>query len=386
MCPTFIATGDEIMSTRGRANTIRAVLERRLEGGLAAPELEAALAPCLSCRGCTFECPSNVNLSLLKAELNHARHQQHGLTFQERILSRPDRLGRWATRFPGLANAAMRSAAGRGLGRAVLGITANRSMPQYAANNFETWLREHTIDALGPYGTVTLWDDCFVRYNEPQIGAAAVRVLQAAGYGIQMASGMRCCGRPAFSLGRLDVAATFARENVRKLNASDGPIVFLEPSCYSMVKEDYAELGVEGADAFAARAVLFENFVDELLETDPYALPLKEFEGPVAIHNHCHAKATVGESAPQRLASRVPGAQPRTLQTGCCGMAGAFGMLEDTYELSLKVARPLIEQLEALPPGTAVIASGTSCRHQIEHLHGSRALHMAEWLDAVVTG
>jgi Fe-S oxidoreductase len=206
--------------------------------------------------------------------------------------------------------------------------------------------------------------------------------LQAAGYGVDFAHGASCCGRPAFSLGRLDLAAEFARENVRKLSRSDTPLVFLEPSCYSMIKEDYAELGVAGADELADRAVLFESFMDELLEREPGALRFKEQSSQVAIHNHCHAKATVGESVSQRLANRVPGVAARILQTGCCGMAGAFGMLDDKYDLSVKVAQPLLDLLRALPENTDVVASGTSCRQQIEHLHGGHPLHMAEWLEA----
>lgn len=386
MCPTFIATGDEIMSTRGRANTIRAVLESRLRGGLASPELEAALAPCLSCRACTVECPSNVNLSLLKAELNHARQKEQGLTLQERILSRPDRLGRLASRFPRLANAATKSVVGRRLGQAALGISAKRSMPQYARVTFEAWLNHHERTAAGPRGAVALWDDCFVRYNEPNVGAAAVRVLEAAGYGVDIARGATCCGRPAFSLGRLDVAEELARENVRMIGESNAPIVFLEPSCFSMFKEDYAELGIDGAEALSGRAVLFETFVDDLLEREPDALSFANTDDPVAIHNHCHAKATVGEDSPQRLAGRVPGARPQTLRTRCCGMAGAFGMLAAKYDLSLQVGEHLLDQLRTAPPDAAIVASGTSCRQQIAHLHEKPALHMAEWLAAHLAG
>jgi Fe-S oxidoreductase len=182
----------------------------------------------------------------------------------------------------------------------------------------------------------------------------------------------------------LEAAAVMGRLNLDLLRACDAPILFLEPSCYSMFVEDYRELKLADTETVARRCFLFEQFVDDLLEREPQALAFADHPRPIAIHAHCHAKSLLKPQFMARLAGRLPGARATLLDTGCCGMAGAFGALESKYELSLKVAAPLVRQLTAQPNDTIVIASGTSCRHQIEHLMPVRPKHMAELLaDAI---
>jgi Fe-S oxidoreductase len=220
-----------------------------------------------------------------------------------------------------------------------------------------------------------------VRYNEPNIGQAAVKVLRAAGFEVRLPLGRQCCGRPAFSQGDMDKVIEMGRHNLELLSESaDLPILFLEPSCYSMFVEEYIELGLPHAKKTAARCFLFEQFVDKLLESDPSAIEFAGSRLNVAIHGHCHAKALLNPAFMKRLAQRIPGCQATLLDTGCCGMAGAFGMMESNYELSKKIAEPLIAKLAAQPPGTVVVASGTSCRHQIQHLGSVSPKHMAELL------
>ena len=214
-----------------------------------------------------------------------------------------------------------------------------------------------------------------------------MRVLEAAGFNVTLARGRKCCGRPAFSQGNLDAAKGLARHNVALLNETvDGaPILFLEPSCYSMFAEDYAELGLKGYEALARRAFLFDQFVEQLLEHEPEALQFKPRPANVIIHAHCHVKALMKTDFMARLATRLPERSVTLLESGCCGMAGAFGALTDKYELSLKVADPLAQKIRCQPFGTVVIASGASCRHQIEHLAPIKPRHMAEVLaDALV--
>jgi len=170
----------------------------------------------------------------------------------------------------------------------------------------------------------------------------------------------------------------------REAGANTLPILFLEPSCWSMFVEDYRELKLPGAEAIGARCFLFEQFIDELLAREPEALAFVPGSNDVAIHAHCHAKSLLNASFMARLARRLPGRNATLLETGCCGMAGAFGMLEDKQELSAKVAAPLLAKIGALPSGSMLVASGTSCRHQIEHLAGTRALHMAELLESAL--
>ena len=385
MCPTFIATGDEVMSTRGRANAIRAALELRgVTNGdpLGCAELDAALSNCLGCRACTTECPSNVNLALLKAELLNARIRRDGLSWRVRLVSSLDLLGRIGCLMPRLANATLGSLFVRSVLSKTLGLAWQRPLPRYARQRFDRWFARHERSQLVTRGRVVLWDDTFVRYHEPHIGVAAVKVLEAAGFEVALPTGRKCCGRPAFSQGNLDEAMRLGQHNLALLNADvDGaPILFLEPSCYSMFAEDYRELKLDGAEHVAKRCFLFEQFIEELLSHEPAALKFKVKAGNMVIHAHCHTKALTNPSFLLRLAERLPERNVTLLDTGCCGMAGAFGMLESKYELSLRVAEPLAQKVRGQPFGTTVVASGTSCRHQIEHLAPVRARHMAEVL------
>lgn len=385
MCPTFIATGDELMSTRGRANTIRAVLDRRISkngDALRAAELDAALSNCLACKACTNECPSNVNMALLKAELQWARIRQRGLSLRERLFSSVDLLGRIGCAFPRLSNDVISSARMRRLMARVTGISAERLLPRYASQRFDRWFEKRTKNECRLRGRVILWDDTFVRYHDPHIGQAAVRVLEAAGYEVMLATGRKCCGRPAFSQGNIGMARNLGAHNLALLaeTPDDIPIVFLEPSCFSMFIEDYREMSLPDAERIAARCFLLEQFLDKLLHDEPTALQFQARPTTVAIHVHCHAKALTNPSYMHRLAARLPGRKVHYLDSGCCGMAGAFGMMESKYDLSLEIARPLVEKIRELPYGSFVVASGASCRHQIDHLAPVRSRHMAEVL------
>ena len=431
MCPTFIATHDEVMSTRGRANIIRAALELRLPGNdpesfrdrnmtagkpsllgdpLKSAELDAALSNCLSCKGCTPECPSNVNLALLKAEMLHARWRRDGLPLRERILSNVDLLGKLGCLMPRLTNRLLGFKAARIAMEKTIGISARRSLPHYASERFDKWFSRR-VDATprrvfekqsgeAPLlqkkrGPVILWDDTFVRYHEPHIGIAAVKVLEAFGFEVSLVKNRRCCGRPAFSQGNLDAAAKLAKHNVHILaslqyslgrrslgEGGSTPIVFLEPSCWSMFVEDYRELKIENAENIAARCFLFEKFVADLLAKEPEALRFKHESRSrgILIHPHCHAKSILNPAFMATLAERLPGRKATVLDTACCGMAGAFGALAEKYDLSLQVAQRLLDQIDNQPQGTEVIASGTSCRHQITDLTSIRPKHMAELL------
>ncbi len=429
MCPTFMATGEEVMSTRGRANIIRAALELRGNGHdpLKSEELDAALTNCLSCKGCTPECPSNVNLALLKAEMLYARWRRDGLPFRERVLSNIDLLGKIGSAMPSLANPILEFRPLRALMETALGISARRSLPHYASERFDGWFAKHAAAGgadpghesaasnrgynsahrvpLQKRGKVILWDDTFVRYHEPHIGIAAVKVLEALGFEVALVKKRRCCGRPAFSVGNLDTAAKVGKHNVDQLSTlrsatarqatlqppvgygsasnhqlASAPILFLEPSCWSMFVEDYCELKIDNAETIAARCFLFEKFVDDFLAQEPDALRFNERSETVAIHPHCHAKSIMDPAFMGRLAERLPGRKAKVLDTACCGMAGAFGALAEKYDLSIQVAQRLLDNIDNQRPGTEIIASGTSCRHQIADLTNVRAKHMAELL------
>jgi Fe-S oxidoreductase len=389
MCPTYLATHEEIMSTRGRANIIRAVLEGRgLEGkdALRSAELDAALSNCLSCKACTTECPSNVNLALLKAELLHARIRRDGLNLRQRLFCSLDRLGKLGCLMPTLANALTSSFVIRNLFTRALDLAWQRPLPRFANPRFDRWFRRHTPVGSAHRGRVVLWDDTFARYHEPHIGIAATKVLETAGFKVVLPVGRKCCGRPAFSQGHLDQARRLARHNLALLNLDmeGAPIIFLEPSCYSMFVEDYRELAAPGWERIARRCILFERFIDDLLAAEPAALRFRPRSGRVLIHPHCHVKSLMNPAFLRRLALRLPGREVNLLDSSCCGMAGAFGALREKYELSLLLAQPLVQTVRGVPYGTTVVASGTSCRQQLTHLGPIRPRHMAEALAAAL--
>jgi Fe-S oxidoreductase len=300
---------------------------------------------------------------------------------------------------PSIANTSLDSPWLRRLLSKTLGITDRRPLPHYTAQRFDRWFHNKLVGTsrcdvrsaqrADPTrrGEVILWDDTFVRYHEPHIGIAAVKVLEALGFKVSLVKGRKCCGRPAFSQGNLEAAARMGQHNLELLRATqiDTPLLFLEPSCYSMFFEDYRELKLQDAQSVAKRCFLFEKFVDDVLDQEPEALHFDHQPRQIAIHAHCHAKALTQPGYMARLAGRLPGRKAILLDTGCCGMAGAFGALDSKYELSLEVAAPLVREIEAQPNDTVVVASGTSCRHQIEHLTPVRPKHMAELLaDALV--
>ena len=184
----------------------------------------------------------------------------------------------------------------------------------------------------------------------------------------------------SFTLSTLNSVKERGSHAALRSQLSTAPILFLEPSCWSMFAEDYRELKIENADNIASRCFLFEKFVDDLLEQQPGAIRFNTRAANVAIHPHCHAKSILDPEFMASLAERLPGRKATVLDTACCGMAGAFGALAEKYDLSVQVAQRLLDAIENQVPGTEVIASGTSCRHQITDLTNLRPKHMAELL------
>jgi len=209
-------------------------------------------------------------------------------------------------------------------------------------------------------------------------------VLEELGFEVALVEGRKCCGRPAASRGLLSELRLLGEHNLRLLAGGTEPVIFLEPSCYSVFIDEYRQLGLPGAAEVAERCVLIEDFV---LDTENLNdLDWGNGGQTVGVHGHCHTKAMADASSAVRLLSRIPEATVLPLETGCCGMAGAFGMLEANRELSRAVAAPLVEAIGRLPQGSTVVAAGTSCRHQISHLAGVEALHPIEVVAAALKG
>jgi FAD/FMN-containing dehydrogenase/Fe-S oxidoreductase len=382
MCPSYMATKDEEHSTRGRANALRAVLSGRLAPAeFTGKRLYEVMDLCLECKGCKAECPANVDMAKMKYEFLYHYYQANGLPLRNRLFGRIAQLNALGARVPGLANLLANLPMSRWILEKVAGIDRRRPLPAFAAQTFEDWFRRRTPPATAPRGEVVLFHDTFVTYNAPEIGQAAVQLLEAGGYRVVLVD-RKCCGRPMISKGMLAEAREHARYNVAQLApyAANGvAIVGLEPSCLLTLRDEWVDLlRTDEARTVARQSALLEQF---LLRERERGLSLA-FTGrrKALLHGHCHQKALIG-TAPTVAALTWAGYEVSEVDSGCCGMAGSFGFEREHYDVSVALGnRRLAPAVKATDPDTEVIAPGISCRQQIEHLAGRRAKHPAEAL------
>jgi Fe-S oxidoreductase len=379
MCPSFHATRDEEHSTRGRANALRAALSGALPpGALTSPRLHAVLDLCLECKACKAECPSGVDLAKVKYEFLARYQAEHGVPRRSWVFANIASLSRLAQPVAPLVNAAAGTWPARWLAERVLGISRHRALPRLA---WHTFRRQCRPQAGGE--PVVLFDDTYTNYQVPGVGLAAVRLLRAAGFQPVLVPRV-CCGRPMISKGLLAQAREHARRNVAVLAAyarQGVPIVGLEPSCLATLRDEYLDFlpGDADAAAVARQAVLIEEFAAQ--HAGVFG-PLLRAGLPAAVHGHCYQKALTG-TAPLLAALRLAGGVVREIDSGCCGVAGAFGYEAEHYDISMRIGEDrLLPAVRAAAPGEVIVAAGVSCRAQIEHGTGRRALHPAEYLAA----
>jgi FAD/FMN-containing dehydrogenase/Fe-S oxidoreductase len=389
MCPSYMATRDEEHSTRGRANALRAVLSGRMPATeFHGERLYEVMDLCLECKGCKAECPSNVDMAKLKYEFLYHYYKANGLPLRNRLFGRIERLNRLMSRVPTLANWMTSVPFNRWLMEKVAGIDRRRPLPALAAETFTDWfrkresLRKRLVTTQALRGEVVLFHDTFVTYNTPEIGRAAVQVLEAAGFQVVLVE-RKCCGRPLISKGMLTEARDNAAWNVERLHpyAVRGvAIVGLEPSCLLTIRDEWVDLlRTDEARLVAAQSALLEQFL--LRErARGLSLPWVAHGREALLHGHCHQKAMVG-TGPTVGVLRWAGYTVSEVDSGCCGMAGSFGFEREHYDISVELGnRRLAPAVKATPATTEVVAPGISCRQQIQHLAGRRAKHPAEVL------
>jgi Fe-S oxidoreductase/FAD/FMN-containing dehydrogenase len=391
MCPSYMVTRDEEHTTRGRANALRLVMSGALPAdGLANETLHAALDLCLQCKACKSECPSNVDMAKLKAEFLHHYYQGHPLPLGTLLLGQIHRLAPIGAAVAPLANWSLRQGWFKWLLEKAAGIDRRRELPRFEANHLRKWFRRHPVDPrAGTRGSVVLLDDCFTTFNTPAVGRAAVRVLEAAGYRVELA-GLACCGRPAISKGLLALGRDLARDNVARLveHARRGtPIVGCEPSCVLTLVDEYRDfrLGPD-ADLVAASTRLVDAFVADRACVPDLALRPPAGAGRVLLHGHCQQKALVGTAGTIAALKRVPGLEVKELDSGCCGMAGSFGYERGHYGVSTALANRVLLPAAAADRDALLVAPGFSCRSQVHGLAGIEALHPIEVLAAQLDG
>ena len=403
MCPSYMATMDERHATRGRGNALRLAITGQAESSVGgAPAWNDAdtletLHLCLSCKACKTECPSNVDISRLKAEYTAQRFKAQGRPDLKALLLGNVRvLNRLGSIMPGVTNFMLRSTLVRGIMNRVLGFDARRSMPPAAtslAGAFKPALRTHARRGDDVRPVVVLFGDCFTMFNEPGIGRATKQVFETLGYRVELADA-GCCGRAMISMGALEQATTMIDGTLERLrpwieDEQVKAILVAEPSCLSAMKDDWRQLKLECAEklrrAAAAKAFLPEEFFERAWNEHPRRAILKTSAGEVLLHGHCHQKALWGAETSAAGVRRIAGKDLQVLDTGCCGMAGSFGYSEDRFELSQKIGGLTLYPAVDAKPAATVIAPGTSCRHQL-HDHGTKALHPIEFIAKAMEG
>jgi Fe-S oxidoreductase len=376
MCPSFVATREEMHTTRGRARLLFELLEGELvTDGWRSPEVAEALDLCLACKGCTNDCPVGVDMPTYKAEFLHHHWRgrlrpRHAYAFG--LIDQAARVGSLA---PGATN----RLAGSALGKRLAGIAPERDVPRFARTTLQRWWRARGGTRNPDGHRVVLWPDTFTNRFHPEVGIAAVEAIEAAGWQVVLPRGHVCCGRPLYDYGFLRLARRYLRRTLRQLEpelAQGTPVVGVEPSCVAVFKDELPKLLPDepGAERLAERAHHFA----ELFER--YELDVPELEGRALLWGHCHQKATGGMDAERALLARA-GVEAELLQAGCCGLAGSWGFEAAHYALSQQIGEQgLLPAVRALPADELLVADGFSCRTQIEQATGRRPLHVAELL------
>ena len=388
MCPSYMVTRDEEHSTRGRANALRAAISGALPvDALTSQRLYEVMELCLECKGCKAECPSNVDVAKLKYEFLDRYHKANGHTLRDRIFGNVATLSRLGSFFAPLSNWTLRSQPFRDLLEQTADIDSRRVLPPFASQTFSQWFRARGVSRTSENnrGDVVLFADTFTNYNHPEIGRAATKVLERLGFRVVVPP-TRCCGRPMLSKGMMDKARRNARANVDAvlpLVKNGARLVGLEPSCILSFRDDYVDLldGDPDAVQVSQATMLIEEFFLEAQEPAESRVELASVPGTKLVQGHCHQKALVGMDQTIEVLNSIPQCEAVEIQSGCCGMAGSFGFEKEHYSISLDIGElSLFPAIRSQQGDFEVISQGVSCRQQIEHGTGKRAVHLAEVL------
>jgi FAD/FMN-containing dehydrogenase/Fe-S oxidoreductase len=388
MCPSYRATRNEKDVTRGRANTLRLAISGQLgPDALSSDEMMETMKLCVSCKACRRECPVGVDMAKMKIEVLAARAKGHGLTLRDRLVAYLPRYAGFAATFAPLMNLRNRSPLLRKVMERVAGISARRKLPAFRSDTFRV-----DVEAMGPENgrEVVLFADTFNRIYERENLDAALRVLLAGGYRVYIPKpkdGGRplCCGRTFLSAGLVDQAESELNrlvETYAPFGARGVPIIGLEPSCLLTLRDELLSLRSCGpAKSVSAHALLLEEFLAREAESGRLQLPLGPLPGKALLHGHCHQKSFAAFKPVEQVLRLIPELAVQTIESSCCGMAGAFGYGAETYEASIAMAETsLLPAVRKADAATYIVADGTSCRHQIQDFAARGAVHAAQIL------
>jgi FAD/FMN-containing dehydrogenase/Fe-S oxidoreductase len=377
MCPSYMVTREEAASTRGRARALFEMLQGDvIANGWRDRHVRETLDLCLACKGCKRECPVNVDMATYKAEFLSHYYQGRLRPPSAYAMGLIAWWARIASHMPTLANFATQTPVLRDVASFIAGVAPQRQIPAFASQTFKDWFRRR-----GPHNQgrpkVILWPDTFNNYFHPETAIAAVEVLEAAGYQVEVPRQSLCCGRPLYDYGMLNTAERLLRQILEVLRPqiqAGIPIIGLEPSCLAVFRDELIELFPHNEDA---RRLSKQTFMlSEFLAKEGYQPP--KLQRKAIVHGHCHHKAVMGLEAEEKMLARL-GLDFVILDSGCCGMAGSFGFEKSHYDVSIKVGeRVLLPAVRNAAKDTLIITDGFSCREQIAQTTDRRALHLAQ--------
>ncbi len=404
MCPSFHATREEKHTTRGRARLLFEMLRGdsipdtwRNEG------VKEALDLCLACKGCKGDCPVSVDVATYKAEFLAHYYEGRLRPTYAYSMGLIDKWAALGSRVPALVNLATQTPILGAVVKKLGGITQRRDMPTFPDQSFKQWLagQMSVTEAVVPSqsgapsmlqsgmggvrGEVILWADTFNNYFMPHTAQSALAVLEDAGFRVHVPREHLCCGRPLYDFGMLDQAKAYLRKCLTTLApeiAKGTPIVFLEPSCASVFRDELTNLfpKEDAAQRLSSQVVLFADFLQKV------GYKPKPLEGKAVVHGHCHHKA-LWSMSPEEHLLQAAGLEPDVLDSGCCGLAGSFGYEEGHHDISMTIGnKVLLPKVREAAPDTFIVADGFSCRQQIAHGSLRKAMHTAEVLAMGLTG
>ena len=414
MCPSYRVTRDEKHLTRGRANTLRLALSNQLDmkdesSQLGSDAIKEVMELCVSCKACRRECPTGVDMAKMKIEFLSAYKKRVGHSLRDvAVAYLPKYAGTISSipLLPALLNLRNHIAPIAKLQEWIMGISAQRSLPIWKSKTF--WSNpkaitpyQYSADELSKQKGVVLLADTFNAYFEDENLIAAIKVLTAAGYQIHIphksqskaanteqntCSKEFCCGRTYLAAGMVDKAKETLGELVNHLAPyadKNIPIIGLEPSCLFTLKDEALVMGFgERAVTISQHAQLLEEFLANEVKAGKLNLNLKAASKPVLFHGHCHQKSFAAVTPAMELLKLIPNAEPKLIESSCCGMAGSFGYEAEHIEVSKQMAEASLLPSIRKSPDSWVVADGTSCRHQIADGTQREAVHIAKILAA----
>ncbi|MCU1272065.1 MAG: FAD-binding oxidoreductase [Acidobacteriaceae bacterium] len=381
MCPSFRVTREEEHSTRGRAHLLWEMTKGDvIRGGWRDEHVKSSLDLCLSCKGCKSDCPVAVDVATYKAEFLSHYYEGRVHPLGHYAFAHIDVWSRVGSVAPWLANFLTQTPGLREIAKSASGIAHQRRIPRFANQSFRSWFEKRKrkpTSASAPQ--VLLWPDTFNNYFHPETAVAAVEVLEAAGFAVQLPKRNVCCGRPLYDFGMLDRAKRLLLRTLATLDheiAESIPIVVLEPSCASVFRDEMLNLFPDDprAQKLAHQVMLLGEFLDE----NANGFPLPAMGRKALVHGHCHHKSVMKMRGEESVLQRL-GVDYQMPAPGCCGMAGAFGFEKDKYQTSIAIGElELLPAVRSAPADWLIVADGFSCREQIQQCTGRNALHLAE--------